>query len=114
MECPNALSRFYRTHHGPVVRKDENGNWITVALMNTPIPALLQSWGRTKAKNIADFERVMALQANSSNNTIYAIVTATSRTFHVNYVPVRDAKFDWTKAGGRQRPCDGIQRAAFF
>ncbi len=98
----------YRTHHGPVVRRDGNGNWITVALMNTPIPALLQSWGRTKAKNLREFELVMDLHGNSSNNTIYADREGNIAYFHANYVPVRDAKFDWTK------PVDGSDPATEY
>ncbi len=98
----------YRTHHGPVVRKDEQGHWITVALMNTPIKALMQSYGRTKAKNIREFERVMDLHGNSSNNTIYADRAGNIAYFHANYVPVRDPRFDWTK------PVDGSDPATEY
>jgi len=88
----------YRTHHGPVVRKDENGNWITVALMNKPVEALQQSYGRTKAKNLAEFKSFMELHANSSNNTIYADRDGNIAYFEANYLPIRDTKFDWTKS----------------
>jgi acyl-homoserine lactone acylase PvdQ len=96
------------THHGPIVRKDENGNWIAVALMNTPIKALMQSFGRTKAKNIKEFEQVMELHGNSSNNTLYADRDGNIAYFHANYVPIRDAKFDWT------RPVDGSDPATEY
>ena len=98
----------YRTHHGPVVRRDENGNWITISLMNTPVKALMQSWGRTKTRNIGEFEKVMDLHGNSSNNTIYADRDGHIAYFHANYVPVRDAKFDWTK------PVDGSDPATEY
>jgi acyl-homoserine-lactone acylase len=98
----------FRTQHGPVVRKDENGNWITVALMNTPVNALLQSFGRTKAKNLKEFEQVMELHGNSSNNTLYADRDGNIAYFHANYIPIRDAKFDWT------RPVDGSDPAAEY
>lgn len=62
----------YRTKHGPVVRKDENSNWITVSLMNKPIDALTQSYIRTKAKNYKEFRQSFELHSDSSNNTIYA------------------------------------------
>jgi len=61
----------YATHHGPIVRADGD-RWIALALMNRPIPALQQSWLRTKARNYAGYMQVAALQANSSNDTIYA------------------------------------------
>jgi acyl-homoserine lactone acylase PvdQ len=99
----------YKTQHGPVIRKTaEDGTWITIALMNTPMKALMQSYGRTKAKNIREFEQVMELQANSSNNTIYADRDGNIAYFHANYVPVRDTKFDWTK------PVDGSDPATEY
>ena len=98
----------YRTHHGPVVRKDENGNWITVALMNKPVEALQQSYGRTKAKNLAEFKQFMELHANSSNNTIYADRDGNIAYFEANYLPIRDTKFDWTK------PVDGSDPATDY
>jgi acyl-homoserine lactone acylase PvdQ len=68
----------------------------------------MQSYGRTKAKNIREFEQVMELQANSSNNTIYADRDGNIAYFHANYVPVRDTKFDWTK------PVDGSDPATEY
>jgi acyl-homoserine lactone acylase PvdQ len=91
----------YRTHHGPVVRKDEAGNWVTVGLMNNPVKALMQSFLRTKAKNYKEFRQTFDLQTNSSNNTIYADADGNIAYFHANFIPRRNPKFDWT------RPVDG-------
>lgn len=89
----------FRTHHGPVIRKTaESGEWVSIALMHKPIEALIQSYTRTKAKNYAQFKKVMDLHANSSNNTIYADADGYIAYFHANYIPRRDQKFDWTKA----------------
>jgi len=98
----------YRTQHGPVVRKDENGNWITVSLMNKPIDALTQSYIRTKAKNYKEFRQAFELHSDSSNNTIYADSDGNIAYFHGNYIPRRDPKFDWT------RPVDGSDPAADY
>jgi acyl-homoserine lactone acylase PvdQ len=98
----------YHTHHGPVVRKDEQGNWITVALMNKPVEALQQSYGRTEAKNLAEFKHFMELHANSSNNTLFADRDGNIAFFEANYLPVRDTKFDWTK------PVDGSDPATDY
>jgi acyl-homoserine lactone acylase PvdQ len=98
----------YRTHHGPVIRKDDNGNWVSIALMNTPIQALMQSWGRTKVKNIRQMQQVMSLHGNSSNNEIYADRDGHIAYFHANYLPIRDPKFDWTK------PVDGSDPATDY
>ena len=40
----------YFTHHGPVVRSEGNV-WFSIRMMNIPVPALEQSFLRTKARN---------------------------------------------------------------
>lgn len=90
---------IYRTHHGPVIRRDaETGDWITVGLMNDPVKALTQSFTRTKARNYKEFRKTFELHTNSSNNTIYADADGNIAYFHANFIPRRNPKFDWTKA----------------
>ncbi len=91
---------LYRTHHGPVVRETD-GKWVSVRLMQEPIKALTQSYTRTKARDYKAFRQIMELQANSSNNTIFADADGNIAYFHGNFIPRRDTKFDWTK------PVDG-------
>ncbi len=98
----------YRTQHGPVVRKTEDGKWVTVSLMNKPIEALTQSYSRTKARNYKEFKQLMNLHSDSSNNTIYADADGNIAYFHGNYIPRRDPKFDWTK------PVDGSDPATDY
>ncbi len=95
---------IYRTHHGPVVR-EAGGKWITTALMNTPVPALEQSFLRTKADDFTSYMKVMQLRANSSNNTIYADDQGTIAYLHPQFVPLRDDRFDYT------HPVDGSDPA---
>ena len=95
---------IYKTHHGPVVR-EADGKWISVRLMEEPLKALQQSYLRTKAKNYRAFKETMELHTNSSNNTIYADADGSIAYFHANFIPKRDAKFDWT------RPVDGSNPA---
>jgi acyl-homoserine-lactone acylase len=90
----------YRTHHGPIVRSVD-GKWVAVRLMQEPIKALMQSYSRTKARDYQSYRKTMELQANSSNNTIYADADGTIAYFHGNFIPRRDTRFDWTK------PVDG-------
>lgn len=84
----------YRTHHGPIVRQ-QDGRWVSVALMEEPLSALMQSYGRTKAKNLADYQQNMEMHTNSSNNTLFADAEGNIAYFHSNFVPRRDARFDW-------------------
>ena len=94
----------YATHHGPIVR-EQDGKWIAIALMNKPMPALEQSWLRTKASDYASYMKVAALQANSSNNTIFADDKGEIAYLHPQFIPRRDNRFDYTK------PVDGSDPA---
>ena len=91
---------IYRTHHGPIVR-EADGRWVSVRLMQEPLKALQQSYLRTKAKSYKAFKETMELHTNSSNNTIYADADGSIAYFHANFIPKRDATFDWAK------PVDG-------
>ncbi|MCB9517963.1 MAG: penicillin acylase family protein [Gemmatimonadales bacterium] len=92
------------TRHGPVVRA-EDGRWVSTALMNDPMHALMQSYGRTKARNLDEYLEVMALHTNSSNNTLFADAEGNIAYLHSNFIPRRDPAFDWT------RPVDGSTSA---
>ena len=94
----------YKTHRGPVVR-EADGKWVSIRLMQEPMTALTQSYSRTKARNIAEYKKVMDLHTNSSNNTLYADADGNIAYFHSNFIPKRDPKFDWTK------PVDGANPA---
>ncbi len=90
----------YFSHHGPVVRT-QDGKWVTVQMMNEPMKALMQSYGRTKTTNYAAFLDVMQLRTNSSNNTVYADRDGNIAYFHGNFLPRREPRFDFT------HPVDG-------
>ncbi len=98
----------YFTIHGPVVRTADDSTWVTTALMNNPVPALIQSYSRTKAKNLAAFLDIMKLHTNSSNNTVFADAEGNIAYLHSNYIPRRDTSFDWT------RPVDGSTAATDY
>jgi acyl-homoserine-lactone acylase len=86
----------YRTHHGPIVGV-KDGKWIAEALMWRPIPALEQSWLRTKQHDLASYLKIAGLQANSSNNTLFADQKGEIAYLHPQFVPIRSGKFDYTK-----------------
>jgi acyl-homoserine lactone acylase PvdQ len=90
----------YRTHHGPIVR-ESNGKWVAYKIMQKPIEALEQSYLRTKATDYKSYLKTMDLEANSSNNTIFADSDGDIAYFHGNFIPRRDTKFDW------RQPVDG-------
>ena len=95
----------YYSSHGPIVRKMDDGKWVSIKIMQEPAKALNQSYSRTKATDYKSFEQTMELHTNSSNNTIFADKDGDIAYFHGNFIPVRDPKFDWTK------PVDGSDPA---
>jgi acyl-homoserine lactone acylase PvdQ len=84
----------HSTHHGPVVRLEGN-KWVSVRMMDSPIEALSQSFLRTKAKGYADFRKVMEYRTNSSNNTVYADAQGNIAYWHGNFMPRRDARYNY-------------------
>ncbi|GAB3643268.1 penicillin acylase family protein [Spirosoma arcticum] len=95
---------MYFTQHGPIAG-EKDGKWIAIAMMNTPLNALSQSYLRTKATGYASFKEVMKLNGNASNNTIFADRDGTIAYWHGNFMPKRDPKFDW------EQPVDGSDPA---
>jgi acyl-homoserine lactone acylase PvdQ len=104
----NSISRkeftVYRTHHGPIVAQREE-KWIATKMMVEPLKALTQSYTRTKSKSFDDFKKSMEWRTNSSNNTVYADAQGNIAYWHGNFMPIRDAKFDWSN------PVDGSDPA---
>jgi len=94
----------FRTHHGPIVAA-RDGRMIATGLMWKPVPALEQSWLRTKTKDLDSYIDVAQLQANSSNDTILADRKGEIAYLHPQFVPVREDRFDYTK------PVDGSDPA---
>ena len=94
----------YYTHHGPIIR-EEDGKWVSISLMQEPVKALSQSYGRTKSGNYEEFAATMELRTNSSNNTVYADSEGNIAYWHGNFIPRRDPNFDWNS------PLDGSNPA---
>lgn len=86
----------YFTHHGPIMAKRGN-QIIAVKSNNRDMKGLMQSWLRTKAKGLEDYKKVMALNANTSNSTVFADGKGNIAFWHGNFIPRRDNKFNWGK-----------------
>ncbi len=92
---------IYKSTHGPIIGKTPDGRWTSVAMMFRPEAAMEQSFSLTKAQDFASYMKVMALQANTSNNTVYADAGGHIAYLHPQFIPRRDARFDYTQ------PVDG-------
>ena len=67
--------------------------------------ALIECWIRTKAKNLVDYKKALALLSNNSNNTVYADAQGNIAYWHGNFMPKRNPGYDFTK------PVDGSIKA---
>jgi acyl-homoserine-lactone acylase len=94
----------YYSHHGPIVRA-HNGKWIAIKLLQDPVPALSQSYLRTKTTDYASFRKTQDMRTDTSNNTVYADADGTIAYFHGNFIPKRDTAFDF------KHPVDGSNPA---
>ena len=95
---------LYRTHHGPITHKGDNG-WVATKINWDPVNALIQSYTRTKLNNYAEFKEMMNIRTNSSNNTVFADADGNIAYFHGNFIPKRNPEFDFS------RPVDGSDPA---
>lgn len=87
----------YFTHHGPIMAK-RDGQYISVRGYNRSLTSLIQSWQRTKATGLEDYKKNMQLQANTSNNTVFADDKGNIAYWHGDYIPRRDPAYNWGKA----------------
>jgi acyl-homoserine-lactone acylase len=94
----------YATGHGPVMGI-RNGDWLSLTENNRSLPALMQSWLRTKAKGFEDFKKVMDMRSNSSDNTVFADNKGNIAYWHGDFIPKRDKNLDWSQ------PVDGTTSA---
>ena len=101
----------YRTHHGPIVR-EANGKWVAIRLMQEPIKALEQSYLRTKTKDYKSYRQTMELQANSSNNTIFADADGDIAYFHGNLHSPARHPLRLDPSGGWQRSRHRVEGTA--
>jgi acyl-homoserine-lactone acylase len=101
---------IYRTHHGPIVRA-ENGKWISFKILQDPVPALQQSYLRTKTRDYASFRKTQEMRTDTSNNTVYADADGTIAYFHGNFIPKRDTHFDYSHVVDGSNPATEWQGA---
>lgn len=94
----------YFTNNGPVMAV-RDGKWISLKSKNRNTTGLIQSWLRTKTTGFASYKKVMDLEANASNNTVYADAEGNIAYWHGNFIPIRNTRYDWSK------PVDGSTSA---
>ncbi len=86
----------YFTNNGPIMAI-RDGKWISLKSKNRNTASLVQSWIRTKSKSFEAYQKAMDLKANASNNTVYADAKGNIAYWHGNFIPIRDAKYNWAE-----------------
>jgi len=86
---------MYHTHHGPVTHM-EGDQWVVTKINWDPVNALKQSFLRTKTNGHDEFNQMMDIRTNSSNNTVYADQQGNIAYYHGNFIPKRDPQFDYS------------------
>lgn len=99
-ELKSKKIKSYYTRNGPIMA-ERDGKWISLKSFNRSSQSLVQSWVRTKSKGFDDYKKVMNLQANTSNNTVFADNKGNIAYWHGNYIPIRDTSYNFSK------PVDG-------
>ncbi len=95
---------IYRTHQGPITHTLDD-QWVVTRINWNPVAALSQSYQRMKTANYDEFLAMMDIRTNSSNNTVFADAEGNIAYFHGNFMPRRDAQFDYSQ------PVDGSNPA---
>jgi acyl-homoserine-lactone acylase len=88
---------IYKTHVGPIVARAPDLRWIAEAMMYDPVKALEQSFLQTKARTWAEYGQAMALEANTSNNTVYADADGTIAYLNPQFIPRRNPGLDYSQ-----------------
>ena len=87
--------KTYFTHNGPIMAI-RDGKWISLKHNNQDPKSLVQSWVRTKSKSFKDYQEAMDLNANASNNTVYADAKGNIAYWHGNFIPKRNPAYNWS------------------
>ncbi|MBL8208687.1 MAG: penicillin acylase family protein, partial [Blastocatellia bacterium] len=90
--------KFRKTHHGPVVAL-RDGHPLTIRMARYEEGGSFeQRYLMGKAKNLKEFKAAMARNAMAMFNTMYADRDGNIWYLYNAAVPVRDQKYDWSKA----------------
>jgi acyl-homoserine-lactone acylase len=84
------------TTSGPIMKYKDN-RYFALKEFNRSMIGLEQSWLRMKSKSYEEYQKVMKLRANTSNNTVFADNKGNIAYWHGNYMPKRDPTLNWSK-----------------
>jgi acyl-homoserine-lactone acylase len=93
---------FRKTHHGPVVQKQDGQHYLAASIGDLyQLHPMQQSLAMAKASNLEEFRAALAQMQLPFMNVIYADQQGNIFYVYNGLIPKRDASFDWRK------PVDG-------
>ncbi|MCA9260008.1 MAG: penicillin acylase family protein [Planctomycetales bacterium] len=98
---------FRKTHHGPVVAKEDDGSMLTAQISGLfeTVP-LRQSLRMIRSRNLNDFREALGGQQILFMNVLYADCDGNIYYLYNGRIPRRNPSFDWSQ------PVDGSDPAA--
>jgi len=97
----NREVKLRKTHHGPIVAKEDNQHFLAARISGLEGMMLRQQLELVRAKNFDQFKQGLSQQQFPIMNVIYADQTGNIFHLYNGMVPRRDPQFDWSK------PVDG-------
>jgi acyl-homoserine-lactone acylase len=93
---------FRKTHHGPIVRKEQDGVYLAVQVAGLfHMDRMKQAWGMALAKDFATWRAAISHCAIPMFNVVYADDANNIFYAYNGTIPKRNPSFQWTK------PVDG-------
>ncbi len=93
---------FKKTHHGPLVKKEDEHHYLAARVGNLyELRPMQQALQMGKARNLAEFRQALGLMQLPFMNVIYADREGNIFYLYDGVIPKRDPQFQWSK------PVDG-------
>ena len=96
------LVTFRKTHHGPVVGREDDQHFLSAQIAGHDVQSMLaQQLSLVRARNLDEFRRGLSMQQFPIMNVLYADKAGNIFYLYNGLVPRRDPRFDWSQ------PVDG-------
>jgi penicillin amidase len=101
-ELKDRLVTFRKTHHGPIVGREDDQHYLAAQIAGQDdLSMLSQQLSLVRSRNLDEFRVGLALQRFPIMNMLYADQAGNILYLYNGRVPRRDPQFDWSK------PVDG-------
>lgn len=86
---------IHRTHHGPIIERDENEAYVFKLAYEEEIALVEQIYRMNKSKNLAEFIGAVRMLQFMAQNLMYADIYGNMYYLRNGRVPIRPEGYDW-------------------